>query len=110
MTDEFATVRLRILGEDYTIACEPEDRELLKTAAPLLDQHLEAVQKQDPLLDTPNVFLLAALKLATDLLQSQRDSERSNTETIDSVRSVRRRMERRLAKASGGGAKAQAAS
>ena len=110
MTDEFATVRLRILGEDYTIACEPEDRELLKTAAPLLDQHLEAVQKQDPLLDTPNVFLLAALKLATDLLQSQRDSERSNTETIDSVRSVRRRMERRLAKAAGGGAKAQAAS
>ena len=109
MTDEFATVRLRILGEDYTIACEPEDRELLKTAAPLLDQHLEAVQKQDPLLDTPNVFLLAALKLATDLLQSQRDSERSNTETIDSVRSVRRRVERRLEKA-GGGAKAQAAS
>ena len=110
MTDKFATVRLRILGEDYTIACEPGDRELLKSAAPLLDEHIEAVQQQDPLLDSPNVFMLAALKLATNLLQSQRAGERGGTEAIDGVRSVRRRVERRLAKVADGGAKAQAAS
>lgn len=109
MTEKFETVRLRILGEDYTIACEPEDRELLKSAAPLLDEHIEAVQQQDPLLDTPNVFLLAALKLATNLLQAQRDNDSSNTETLDSVRSVRRRVERRLEKSAADGAKAQAA-
>ena len=109
MTEKFETVRLRILGEDYTIACEPEDRELLKAAAPLLDEHIEAVQQQDPLLDTPNVFLLAALKLATSLLQEQRSIDSSATETIDSVRSVRRRLERRLEKAAAAGAEAQAA-
>ena len=109
MTEEFETVRLRILGEDYTIACEPGDRELLKGAAPLLDEHIEAVQRQDPLLDTPNVFLLAALKLATSLLQEQRETDSSATETIDSVRSVRRRLERRLEKAAAAGAEAQAA-
>ena len=72
MTDKFETVRLRILGEDYTIACEPGDRELLKSAAPLLDEHIEAVQRQDPMLDSPNVLMLVALKLATNLLQSER--------------------------------------
>ena len=110
MTDQFETVRLRILGEDYTIACEPGDRELLKSAAPLLDEQIEKVQKQDPLLDTPNVFMLAALKLATNLLQSQRATDSSATETLDGVRSVRRRVERRLEKAAAAdGAKAQAA-
>ena len=109
MTDKFETVRLRILGEDYTIACEPEDRELLRNAAPLLDEQIENVQRQDPLLDTTNVFMLAALKLATNLLQSERNKERGNTEALDSVRSVRRRVERRLEKVAGGGAKAQAA-
>ena len=109
MTEKFETVRIRILGENYTIACEPADRELLKSAAPLLDEQIENVQRQDPLLDTANVFMLAALKLATSLLQSQRDSERSNTETLDSVRSVRRRMERRLEKVAAADAKAQAA-
>ena len=110
MTEKFETVRLRILGEDYTIACEPGDRELLKSAAPLLDEHIEAVQHQDPLLDTPNVFMLAALKLATSLLQWQREGERGATETLDSVRSVRRRVERRLKKAAAAESpKAQAA-
>ena len=108
MTEELKTVRLRILGEDYTIACEPEDRELLKSAAPLLDEQIENVQRQDPLLDTGNVFLLAALKLATNLVQAQRDNDSSATETRDSVRSVRRRVERRLEKAAAG-AEAQAA-
>ena len=91
MTEKFETVRLRILGEDYTIACEPDDRELLKNAAPLLDGHIEAVQRQDPLLDTPNVFMLAALKLATDLLQAQRSADR------DTVRSGRQRPQRAAA-------------
>ena len=110
MTEKFETVRLRILGEDYTIACEPEDRELLKAAAPLLDEQIENVQHQDPLLDETNVFMLAALKLATNLVQSQRDNDSSATETLDSVRSVRRRVERRLEKAAAAdGAKAQAA-
>ncbi len=109
MTEKFETVRLRILGEDYTIACDPADRELLKNAAPLLDEQIENVQRQDPLLDITNVFMLAALKLATNLLQAQRDSDSSATETRDSVRSVRRRVERRLEKAAADGAEAQAA-
>ncbi len=110
MTDKFETVRLRILGEDYTIACEPGDRELLKSAAPLLDEHIEAVQRQDPMLDSPNVLMLVALKLATNLLQSERQDDRSTAETIDSVRSVRRRLERRLEKVSDSKAELPAAS
>ncbi len=110
MTKKFETVRLRILGEDYTIACEPGDRELLKSAAPLLDEYIEAVQHQDPMLDSPNVLMLVALKLATNLLQSQRQDDRSTAETIDSVRNVRRRLERRLEKASDSKAELPAAS
>ena len=110
MTDKFETVRLRILGEDYTIACEPGDRELLKSAAPLLDEHIESVQRQDPMLDSPNVLMLVALKLATNLLQSQRQDDRSTAETIDSVRNVRRRLERRLEKVSDSKAELPAAS
>ncbi|MDE0130399.1 MAG: cell division protein ZapA [Gammaproteobacteria bacterium] len=110
MTEKFETVRLRILGEDHTIACEPGDREVLKSAASLLDEQIENVQHADPLLDTTNVFMLAALRLATNLLQSQRDNDSSATETLDSVRSVRRRVERRLEKAAAtDGSKAQAA-
>ena len=110
MTDKFETVRLRILGEDYTIACEPGDRELLKSAAPLLDEHIESVQRQDPMLDSPNVLMLVALKLATNLLQSERQDDRSTAETIDSVRNVRRRLERRLEKVSDSKAELPAAS
>ncbi|WP_446830732.1 cell division protein ZapA [Candidatus Foliamicus sp.] len=99
MTEKFETVKLRILGEDYTIACDPEDRDLLKSAAPLLDERLENVRRQDPLLDSANTLMLAGLKMATELLQSQRDQHSNATEAIDSVRSIRRRLERRLEKA-----------
>lgn len=110
MTAKLTTVRLRILGEDYTIACEPKDRDLLKNAAPLLDEHIEAVQNQDPMLDPSSVFMLAALKLATKVLQEERQGERSNSATVDSVRSVRRRVERRLEKAKANDAELPAAS
>ncbi len=109
MTEQFETIRLRILGENYTIACEPEDRELLRRAAPLLDEQIESVHRRDPTLKIDNLFMLAALKLATTLVQSQREKDRSNTETLDSVRIVRRRVERRLEKIAAA-TKAQAAS
>ena len=54
--------------------------------------------------------MLVALKLATNLLQSQRQDDRSTAETIDSVRNVRRRLERRLEKASDSKAELPAAS
>ena len=108
MTEQLKTVKLRILGEDFTIACEPENRELLKSAGMLLDEQVESVRQEDPMLATSSVWMLAALKIATNLLQSQRGSNSSARETINSVRSVRRRVERRLEKSAGDDAAAAA--
>ncbi|MBL4768224.1 MAG: cell division protein ZapA [Rhodobacteraceae bacterium] len=70
MVAEQQSVPVRILGQEYVIACEPEEREQLKAAALYANQTLMEMRDGNKVLGTERLMVLAVLNIANDLLKA----------------------------------------
>lgn len=64
-----STVRLRILDNDYQVACPPEEQEGLLAAARYLDDKMRAIRSTGNVIGVDRVAVMAGLNIAHALLQ-----------------------------------------
>ncbi|MDI9237535.1 cell division protein ZapA [Lysobacter sp. LF1] len=86
MSSTSEVVSIRVLDREYTVGCEPGERDSLLTAAKLLDSKMREIRGNNRMAALDRVAVLAALNLAHDLQQSRdehasRDRELSRTLT-----------------------------
>jgi cell division protein ZapA len=79
-------VSIRLLDREYTVGCEPDERDSLLSAAKLLDAKMREIRGNNRMAALDRVAVLAALNLAHDLQQlrnehASRDREFSRTLT-----------------------------
>ncbi|HZX77371.1 cell division protein ZapA [Lysobacter sp.] len=84
MSSTSEVVSIRLLDREYTVGCEPGERESLLAAAKLLDGKMREIRGNNRMAALDRVAVLAALNLAHDLQQlrdehSSRDRELSRT-------------------------------
>ncbi|GAA4334124.1 cell division protein ZapA [Pigmentiphaga soli] len=60
-----------ILGREYPLACEPEEKEALMTAATLVDRTMQRIKAGSKITGTERIAVMAALHLATELLNAR---------------------------------------
>lgn len=90
-------VEIRILDREYTVACEPQEREGLIKAAHLLDSRMREIRSGNRMAGVDRVAVLAALNLAHELIQSRR-SESDEQRRIDyALNDMSRKLDRLLA-------------
>ncbi|MEI2456621.1 cell division protein ZapA [Lysobacter firmicutimachus] len=82
MTSE--AVSIRLLDREYTVGCEPAEREELLAAARMLDSKMREIRGSNRMAALDRVAVLAALNFAHELQQlrgegDQRDRELSRT-------------------------------
>ncbi len=65
-----ATVRVRILDNDYQVACPPEEKERLLTAARYLDDKMRAIKAGGNVIGVDRVAVMAGLNIAHELLNN----------------------------------------
>lgn len=63
------TVNVNILDKDYLVACPPEAREKLESAAKALDSKMKEIRASGKVYGTERIAVMAALNLTHDLLQ-----------------------------------------
>ncbi|HRF88649.1 MAG: cell division protein ZapA [Cellvibrionales bacterium] len=68
------TVRLRILDNDYQVACPPEEQEGLLKAGRYLDDKMRAIRSSGNVIGTERIAVLVGLNIAHELLQQTGDS------------------------------------
>ncbi|HET8819191.1 MAG TPA: cell division protein ZapA [Xanthomonadaceae bacterium] len=81
-------VIIRILDREYTVGCEPGERDSLSAAARLLDSRMREIRGGNRVAALDRVAVLAALNLANELQQLRDESERRDRElqrTLDVV-------------------------
>jgi cell division protein ZapA len=81
-------VSIRILDREYTVGCEPGERDSLLAAARMLEAKMREVRGSNRVAALDRVAVLAALNLAHELQQLRDDSqhrERELTRTLDDV-------------------------
>ena len=81
-------VVIRILDREYTVGCEPDERDSLSAAARLLDARMREIRGGNRVAALDRVAVLAALNLAHELQQLRDDAQRRDRDmrrTLDGV-------------------------
>ncbi len=68
-------VVIRLLDREYTVGCEPDERDSLLAAAKLLDNKMREIRGNNRMAALDRVAVLAALNLAHELQQMRADNE-----------------------------------
>lgn len=74
MSKSSQPVTIRLLDREYTVGCEPEERDSLLAAAKLLDGKMREIRGGNRMAALDRVAVLAALNLAHELQQLRDES------------------------------------
>jgi cell division protein ZapA len=93
MSSTSEPVNIRVLDREYTVGCEPDERDSLLAAAKLLDQKMREIRGSNRMAAIDRVAVLAALNLAHELQQSRGESEGRDRELSRTLSDMRRRLD-----------------
>ncbi len=71
MTQELTPVTVHILGKEYRIACEPDERTGLLDSARLLDERMREVRQHGRVIGADRIAVMAALNLVYELMKNR---------------------------------------
>ena len=86
-------VNIRVLDREYTVGCEPDERDSLLAAAKLLDQKMREIRGSNRMAAIDRVAVLAALNLAHELQQVRGEGEGRDRELSRTLNDLRRRLD-----------------
>lgn len=90
-------VSIRVLDREYTVGCEPDERESLMSAAKLLDAKMREVRGNNRMAALDRVAVLAALNLAHELQQVRSENEIRDRELTRTLGDLHRKIDGLLA-------------
>jgi cell division protein ZapA len=91
------TVTVHILDKEYCIACPPEERANLESAARYLDGKMREIRTSGKVVGADRIAVMAALNITHDLLDKQQRLDREASATRDQVRHLLGRVDHALA-------------
>jgi len=91
------TVTVHILDKEYCIACPPDERSNLESAARYLDGKMREIRSSGKVIGADRIAVMAALNITNDLLHKQQNLDQQTTSTRDHVRSLLERVDHALA-------------
>jgi cell division protein ZapA len=87
--------KVRLLDKDYAVTCPPEEREVLRESARLLDSKMREIRDSGKIIGTERIAVMAALNLAHELLQ-HRGNHGTNGGISDDIRYRLRLLQERI--------------
>ena len=90
------TVTVHILDKEYPIACPPQQRANLESAARYVDGKMREIRNSGRVIGADRIAVLAALNIAHELLQQQNAGEADSGQTREKVRALLDRVDRAL--------------
>lgn len=91
------TLNVQILDKEYCIACPPEERINLESAARYLDSKMREIRSSGKVIGADRVAVMAALNITHDLLHKQERLDHDTSSTRERVRELLERVDRALA-------------
>jgi len=79
------TLQVHILGKDYQVACPPDERDALLTAAAELDRRMRDIREQSSVIGVERIAIMAALNLSHELNQNKQMALSNDQQTLDEI-------------------------
>jgi len=91
------TVTVHILDKEYCIACPPDERTNLESAARYLDGKMREIRSGGKVIGADRIAVMAALNITHDLLHKQQRLDQEVDHTRERVRDLLERVDSALA-------------
>ncbi|MBW3551042.1 MAG: cell division protein ZapA [Proteobacteria bacterium] len=86
-------VVIRLLDREYTVGCEPAERDSLLSAAKLLDSKMREIRGSNRMAALDRVAVLAALNFAHELQQLRDEGEDRDRELTRTIGDLNRKLD-----------------
>ncbi len=86
-------VSIRILDREFTIGCQPDEREALQAAAQLLDARMRGIRGDNRMAAFDRIAVIAALNLAAEVNTFRRELENRDGEVSRGIADLNRKVE-----------------
>jgi cell division protein ZapA len=86
-------VTIRILDREYTVGCEPDERDSLLAAAKVLDGKMREIRGNNRMAALDRVAVLAALNLAHELQLARADNQGRDRELTRTLGDLQRKLD-----------------
>lgn len=93
MSSTSEVVSIRLLDREYTVGCEPGERDSLLSAAKLLDSKMREIRGNNRMAALDRVAVLAALNLAHDLQQIRDENATRDRDLTRTLSDLHRRLD-----------------
>jgi len=93
VTDKVKPVTVRILDQDFKIACQPGEEDGLLASSRYLNQKMQELRATGKVIGAERIAIMVALNLAHELLQLQDATTRSSTGLNQRLKQIRERLE-----------------
>ncbi len=86
-------VNVKILDREFTVGCEPDERDKLMAAAQLLDSRMREVRGSNRMAALDRVAVLTALNLAHELLQFKQQDNTHDQAIAHTLNEMNRKLD-----------------
>jgi cell division protein ZapA len=85
-----------ILGEEYMVACAPDEEEDLVASAQYLHQKMREIRTSGRIISNEHVAVMAALNITHEMLQARAEKESVSGDVAPRLRVMREKVEAAL--------------
>jgi cell division protein ZapA len=96
MSTDRQPITVRVLDREFTINCEPHEREQLLDAARYLDLRMRDARDHGPSLTYEKIAVMSALNICNVLLQQERDLREREQDIDQRVAAINEKLQREL--------------
>jgi cell division protein ZapA len=89
-------VSISILGKEYLIACQEDEKTELLASASYLDKKMREIRDHGKVIGTDRIAVMAALNIAHELLHNKADLSMANPEVEGRIRTIQQKIEEAL--------------
>ena len=86
-------INVKILDREFTVGCEPDERDKLMAAAQLLDSRMREVRGSNRMAALDRVAVLTALNLAHELLQFKQQDNTHDQAIAHTLNEMNRKLD-----------------
>ncbi len=97
MSKDNKPISVTIMGEEYLVACSPEEQEGLVASARYLSEKMKEIRASGRVLTAERIAVMAALNITHDMLQLREKGESEAVRLTRRLKTVREKVEAALA-------------
>ncbi|MCY0387442.1 cell division protein ZapA [Robbsia sp. Bb-Pol-6] len=89
-------IEVQILGQPYRLSCSPESEAVLRESVARVDSEMNKVRAQSPIRGTDRIAVMAALSIASELLNLQQSVRHGEAFPAEEIRQTIARMNEQI--------------